>query len=273
MRYSGLGRYFATVLLWSFLSAMPGAAQIAQIREIVSRLDKELKPLKPRMVAVVDFRSPDGANKVQAHYLAWLLSNTLEVDGRKKFAVADHRTFDRDLAQLHLTPEALIPGDPLRSAASSIGADVLVIGTLEKRGSSYFLEVTPVRVLDSETFAPLSTTLESTEFFESILRPLPAEVPRISAVSHGYSMPSCIRCPDPSYSEPARQAKINGALVFEVLVSTSGEVTHLRPVKMLGYGLDERAFEAIKRWKFKPATKDGTPVQVIVPIEVTFRIE
>src|SRR5262249_12436478 len=160
---------------------------------------RELKPLKPRMVAIVDFRSADAANRVQAHHLAWLLSNTLAVGGGRKFAVADHRAFDHDLALLHLTPEDLIPGDPLRAAAASAGADLLVIGTLDKRGSSYFLEITPVRVLDSEAFAPLSATLASTEFFESILRPLPADVPRLGAGSlpYDYKMPSCIRCPDP----------------------------------------------------------------------------
>src|SRR5262249_12233491 len=152
MRSSRLGRYFAAVLLGSLLGLTPGSAQIAQVRELVSRLDKELKPLKPRMVAVVDFRSPNSA-KVQAHYLAWLVSNTLEVAAKKKLAVADHRAFDSDLAALHLTPEALIPGDPLRAAARSIGANLLVIGTLDKRDSSYFLEITPVRVLDSQTFA------------------------------------------------------------------------------------------------------------------------
>ena len=261
------------MLLFLFLSQKPAAAQVAQVGELVSRLDKELKPLKPRMVAVVDFRPPYGADKVQAHYLAWLLSNTINADGKKKFAIADHKAFDDDLASLHLTPEALIPGDSLRAAAPRVGADLLIIGTLDKRGNSYFLQITPVRVADSETFPPLSATFASTEFFESMLTPFPADAHRLKGRPEGsYSMPSCIHCPDPSYTDPARQAKINGTSIFEVLISTSGEAAQLRPVKMLGYGLDEKAFEAIKRWKFRPATKDGSPVAVVVPIEVTFRI-
>jgi outer membrane biosynthesis protein TonB len=43
-------------------------------------------------------------------------------------------------------------------------------------------------------------------------------------------------------------------------------------VKLLGYGLDEKAFEAIKSWKFRPATKDGSPVSVVVAIEVSFQL-
>jgi TonB family protein len=189
----------------------------------------------------------------------------------KKFAVADHIAFDDDLTRFHLTRDALVPGDSLRAAAATIGADLLIIGTLDKRGNSYFLQITPVRVSDSKTLAPLSANFESTEFFESMLTPLPADAPRLKRPGSGYSMPSCIHCPDPTYTDPARQAKVNGTSIFEVLISTSGEAAQLQPVKMLGYGLDEKTFEAIKRWKFRPATKDGSPLPVVVPIEVTFR--
>jgi len=272
MKCSAVCRYGA-LLLVSFLIRMPVAAQVSQVGGLVSHLDKELKPLKPRLVAVVDFRPPYGASTIQAHYLAWLLTNALEADGKKKFAVADHKSFDADLARLQLTPEALVPGDSLRAAAPAIGADLLVIGTLDKRGNSYSLQITPVRVSNSETFAPLSATFESTEFFESMLTPFPVETPKLKGRPEGgYGMPSCIYCPDPSYTDPARRAKINGTSVFEVLISASGEAAQLRPVKMLGYGLDEKAFEAIKRWKFRPATKDGLSVPIIVPVEVTFRI-
>ena len=273
MSRSGLCRCFGAMLVASFLFQMPATAQRAQIGELITRLGKELKPLKPRLVAVVDFRTEYGASKVQAHYLAWLLSNLMTVDDKKKFAVADHKAFDDGLARLHLTPENLIPGDLLRAAVPGIGADLLVIGTLDKRGNSYYLQITPVRVSDGEAFSPLSAAVESTEFFESMLTPFPVDTPRLKGRAAGsYSMPSCIRCPDPSYTDPARRAKINGTAIFEVLISTTGEAAQLWPVKMLGYGLDEKAFEVIKHWKFKPASENGSPVRVIVPIEVTFRI-
>jgi TonB family protein len=57
------------------------------------------------------------------------------------------------------------------------------------------------------------------------------------------------------------------------LISANGDLQQIRPLRLLGYGLDEQAFNAIKKWKFKPATReDGTPVATIVPVEVTFRL-
>jgi TonB family protein len=270
---SPLFRYLAAPILVSLLFQAPAVAQAAQVNDLISRLDKELKPLKPNLVAVVDFRPPYDASLVQGHYLAWVVSTILATEKKKQFAVADHAALDADLARLHLTPQALVPGDSLRAAVPQIGADFLVIGTLEKRGNSYLLEITPVRVANSETFASLSATFESTEFLESMLTPLPAEVPKVSRGGQdGVSMPSCIHCPDPSYTDPARRAGINGTSVFDVLISATGETAQLRPVKLLGYGLDEKAFEAIKRWKFRPATKNGSPVSVVVAIEVSFQL-
>lgn len=85
-------------------------------------------------------------------------------------------------------------------------------------------------------------------------------------------MPGCIYCPDPTYTDWARSEKISGASVLLVLISPEGRAQQIRPQTLLGYGLDERAYDTIKKWKFRPATKDGTPVATIVPIEVTFRI-
>jgi TonB family protein len=116
----------------------------------------------------------------------------------------------------------------------------------------------------------------TSEFLESMLTPLPAGVPLLTAASQApdITMPSCIYCPDPSYSDLARREKIQGHNLFHVVVTSAGEAEQIRPVKMIGHGLDEQAYYAIKKWKFKPATlkTEGTPVKVIVPVEVAFRL-
>jgi TonB family protein len=266
----------AFLCLAPFLLSNAAIAQLPQLDALSSRLAKEMKPLKPRLVAVVDFRPPYGTRMPQGHYFAWLLSAILQDRQRKKLNVADHGAFDTDLASLRLAPEVLSSGDNLRAAAPKIGADWLITGSIEKRGNSYFLEIVPIRVADLKSLGPVSTIIESNEFFEAMLKPLPSDVPFLqgSMKSGDVTMPSCVRCPDPEYTDLARGNRIQGAILFNVLISAEGQAAQIQPIRLLGNGLDQKAFEAIKKWKFKPARwkKGGTPVAVVVPIEVTFRL-
>lgn len=84
--------------------------------------------------------------------------------------------------------------------------------------------------------------------------------------------PWCIYCPDPSYSEEARKACLSGAAVVQIIVDAAGNVRDVRVVKPLGLGLDEKAVEAIRTWRFFPSLRNGVPVNVVRPVEVSFRI-
>lgn len=92
------------------------------------------------------------------------------------------------------------------------------------------------------------------------------------SVGGGVSEPIAIFRPDPAYSEEARKAKYQGTVVLWIVVDASGAVTECRVVKPLGMGLDEKAVETVKTWKFKPALKNGSPVPVKVMVEVSFRL-
>lgn len=79
--------------------------------------------------------------------------------------------------------------------------------------------------------------------------------------------------PTPEYTPQARRDKIEGKVAVMIVVDAQGNVTDAREVsKPLGDGLDENAVKAVKKWKFKPATRDGAPVPVRVVVEVTFRL-
>ena len=77
--------------------------------------------------------------------------------------------------------------------------------------------------------------------------------------------------PDPEYSEEARHAKYQGTVLLWVIVGADGRPRDIRVQRSLGMGLDEKAVEAVRRWTFEPAMKDGQPVAVQVNIEVSFR--
>jgi periplasmic protein TonB len=90
---------------------------------------------------------------------------------------------------------------------------------------------------------------------------------------NGVGIPVCLYCPIPQYSDEARKAKYQGTVVLQVTITTDGRAINISVVKGPGLGLEEKAIEAVKGWKFKPAVgPSGKPVATIVPIEVTFRL-
>lgn len=91
-------------------------------------------------------------------------------------------------------------------------------------------------------------------------------------VGGGVSAPKALYAPDPEYSEEARKAKYQGTVVLWLVVDASGKPQQIRVQRALGMGLDEKAIEAVKQWKFDPARKDGQPVPVMINVEVNFRL-
>ena len=89
---------------------------------------------------------------------------------------------------------------------------------------------------------------------------------------NGVSKPELIQKVEPEYSEEARKAKFQGFVVLYIVVDQNGNAVAPRVVKGLGLGLDEKALEAVRQWKFKPGYKDGKPVAVAATVEVNFRL-
>jgi TonB family protein len=91
-------------------------------------------------------------------------------------------------------------------------------------------------------------------------------------VGGGVSAPAVIFKVDPEYSEEARKAKYSGTVMLSVVVDSEGHARNIKVVKSLGMGLDEKAVEAVEKWRFKPGMKGGQPVNVQATIEVNFRL-
>ncbi len=84
--------------------------------------------------------------------------------------------------------------------------------------------------------------------------------------------PALISKTEPEYSEEARKAKVQGTVVLSIVVGASGQVGSVRVIRSLGLGLDERAIEAVRKWKFRAATVAGKPVATQAIVEVSFRL-
>lgn len=91
-------------------------------------------------------------------------------------------------------------------------------------------------------------------------------------VGGGVSAPSVLFKVEPEYSEEARKAKFQGTVVLAIVVDPSGKARNIRVIRPLGLGLDEKAIEAVMKWRFKPGLKDGAAVPVQATVEVNFRL-
>ena len=86
-------------------------------------------------------------------------------------------------------------------------------------------------------------------------------------------MPICNVCPYPVYTDEARQVKMQGTVTLRVLVDADGKASEIRVARGVGYGLEERALQTVRGWKFKPARDAGRrAVPAWVTIEVVFRL-
>jgi protein TonB len=88
----------------------------------------------------------------------------------------------------------------------------------------------------------------------------------------GVSNPVPLFTPEAEFSDEARRAKFQGVCVISVIVDSRGYPQDPRVLQPLGMGLDEKALEAVRKYRFKPAKKDGKPVPVRITVEVDFRL-
>ena len=87
------------------------------------------------------------------------------------------------------------------------------------------------------------------------------------------TLPTCVYCPDPQYTDAAREAKVQGHVMLRVLVSADGRASQIQIAQGIGTGLDDRAVQSVRSWKFAPA-RDGArrAVPAWITVEIIFRL-
>jgi protein TonB len=94
----------------------------------------------------------------------------------------------------------------------------------------------------------------------------------VRRVGGGVSAPQVLFQPEPEFSEEARKAKVAGNVLVYLQVDQTGTPRNVRVIRGIGMGLDEKAMEAVRHYKFKPAMENGKPVTVEMNVEVNFQI-
>ena len=173
--------------------------------------------------------------------------------------------------------------------ASQVSASVIVFGSVTPSNEKLLLSADAYRINDKKHLGSSKGELLLDDQLKGMLSkpldwPASADVLVSCTASRskenagdlfkaaGITMPTCIHCPDPAYTDEARAAKIQGSVKFDVLVDEQGKPKRIAVIQGDQYDLTARALEAMKNWKFKPAMKDGKPVTVCVAVEVSFRI-
>ena len=90
---------------------------------------------------------------------------------------------------------------------------------------------------------------------------------------NGVTTPTCAYCPNPEYSQEARKAKLEGNVTVQAVVTADGRAENISVLQGLGSGLDQKAIDTVKSWRFNPAhNSHGDPVATKVPMHVTFKL-
>jgi TonB family protein len=96
---------------------------------------------------------------------------------------------------------------------------------------------------------------------------------KVYRVGGAVSAPKIVSKVEPEYTEEALAARRQGYVLIELVIASDGASRDIHEIgQRLGSGLDERAIEAVKQWRFKPGEKSGQPVSVSVQISVSFRL-
>ena len=96
--------------------------------------------------------------------------------------------------------------------------------------------------------------------------------PQFFKAGTGITPPKVASMAEPEFSDEARRIRYSGVVVMTTVVNKAGAAQDIRIQQPLGFGLDEKAVETVSKWRFKPATKDGNPIDMEIAVEVDFHL-
>jgi periplasmic protein TonB len=131
-------------------------------------------------------------------------------------------------------------------------------------------EPEPIRIQEDE---PQIFLPDTDLVFDIPPGPPPAEPEGPIIVAGDVVPPVKVHAPQPVYTEMARKARVTGVVIVQAIIDKDGNVTNVKVLKGLPMGLDQSAANAVKSWRFQPATLGGKPVAVYYNLTVNFQIQ
>jgi TonB family protein len=267
-------------------SALPSIVQ-SKIDNLALRIANQIihqkfEPPRPK-VFILEYSSGQEEPRTRlSSLLADRLSDSL-VGITDRVQALDPKTFFASARQNYYAEEDLRNTDFAVIVARELGATGVLLVSIQKVANENLRLI--VRPAGLGRIWLLDTVLPSTEQMRQMLNeptlyPLPRSqsesIPEEPGVYKGgvggVSPPSCIKCPDPPYTDLARSLGFQGTVVLSLVVTPEGKVTSIRIVKAAPGGLTQQAIRTMQKALFKPAMKEGKPVAVRVNYEITFRL-
>ncbi len=279
--------FFRSVsLLAGVLLALPLAAQtensvLTPLADTIA--DKVLKAARREKTAkllVADFCAKGGGVTPLGTHLADKFSEALSKHA-PNLTVMPRTEFLKSLKTQWIVPADFRNPLVARYLAFAAGVQFVVLGIHSRSGDSIELRLKVISTKNGETVGEVKQVIpldldeknllgrampESSEYENAGMR-LP------KAGVGGYTEPNCETCPQPPFTQEARDAKASGDVILRVLVEPDGSVRILAVLLGASFGLTKQAAQAVSKWKLKPARgPDGKPAAVAMDIEVVFRL-
>jgi len=288
------GALIIGLLACSFLSApaaaqdpppaLPHTAQV-QMDSLASHVAEQIRhskidPALPK-IFVIDFSN---AGDKQFSKLGSVLADDFaqSLSGfASGFQVEDRGAFSAYLKENWMGLDDLQSEAVCLTLARSLGGSGVVKGTIETEGNQQVRISLRLDGLGTDwngdaqlplTAALLELQKQPANSFARSPDAIQAEPGILQPGVNGVSLPICVFCPSPDYTELAREAKYRGTVELSLIVTKDGAVESIMVLKGAPFSLAEQAIEAVKKWKFKPAKFVGKSVSVRVPLDIEFQL-
>jgi hypothetical protein len=250
------------------------ASQIAQNAEKIGCRPPDCK------VLITNFIFPDGKTSEFAMDLADELSKQMAA---QSFSMVDRSLFVSALQRDRLSAKLQSETGTARWLAKTLDANFVILGEMSKPEedrtelSLHFLSVSNEKASVLNLKAKLRVDTSKVDLTPTnglaAVGAMPDTLDGQKVFGQGVPLPSCYFMPSPLLTDDARKYRFSGAVLLEGIVGVDGRLHNLRILNGAPFGLNENTLHALETWKCKPSKLNGTPVPVLVPLEVNLRLD
>jgi hypothetical protein len=233
-----------------------------------------LQKAKVRSVLVFDFIGPKDELNALGQDLADKFSTTLQKSS-SNFTVVDRADVKKLIETNRLAADIVRDTEIAWWLATQLKVDAFVLGKISIDGNTLKIEIGAIATKDGKSMATFSVAAPISDAAKARMAISVAKAiefdKRLASVRKE-TMPVCLHCPSPEFSQAAVANHIEGTVVLVALIGLDGRAHEIDVRTPVSYRLTEKAIEAVQNWTYRPATAaDGTSVELLTTIEVAFK--